>query len=89
MRECRRYIVHGRVQGVCYRMSTQQAAYQFGISGWVRNLTNGDVEAVACGNLDALERFERWLWNGPDLASVESVSVSTVDDEGVNDFSIR
>jgi len=68
-----RFVVSGRVQGVFYRASTQRTAQQMGLSGWVRNRRNGDVELVALGAPDALARLEDWLWRGPDLARVETV----------------
>ena len=89
MRECRRYLIQGRVQGVCYRMSAQQTGIQYGLTGWVRNLPNGDVEAIACGDADNLKRFERWLWQGPQMAEVKSVNVETVHEGPYNDFLIR
>lgn len=76
MKSCRRYVVTGRVQGVFYRQSTLEQAEQLGIKGWVRNLDNGDVECLACGDDSLLDRFELWLHEGPARAEVTNVKRS-------------
>jgi acylphosphatase len=73
---CRHFLVTGRVQGVFYRASTQQAAQRLGLSGWVRNLSDGRVELLACGSETALAELEKWLWQGPANARVERVDVA-------------
>ncbi len=73
MSRCIRCIVSGRVQGVWFRASTQQRAEQLGISGSARNLADGSVEVVACGEDEALERLRDWLSQGPELAQVTEV----------------
>ena len=75
---CKLFIVTGRVQGVWYRASTQQQALALGLTGYAKNLTNGDVEVMACGEPDALESLEQWLWQGPELAEVSAVSTDTI-----------
>lgn len=72
-----RYIVHGRVQGVFYRASTREQALRLGLKGWVRNLEDGCVEALACGPETQLEVFCDWLWQGPAQADVTDVVVSS------------
>lgn len=64
------------MQGVSYRASAQDAARSLGLVGWVRNLPNGDVEAVAEGQPQVVERFVGWCRQGPDEARVESVAVT-------------
>ena len=73
MRECRHFLVRGRVQGVFYRAATQERALQLGLTGWVRNVENGDVELVACGDPASLDLLEQWLWQGPPAARVSTV----------------
>lgn len=72
----RHYLVTGRVQGVGYRYFTRGAARQHGVTGWVRNLPNGDVELEAQGEVAALDRLERDLLDGPPLSLVRSVQPS-------------
>ncbi|HEY7883418.1 MAG TPA: acylphosphatase [Cellvibrionaceae bacterium] len=75
----RHYLISGKVQGVYYRLSAGVEARQLGLVGWVRNLTDGRVEALAVGEPVALEKFERWLWQGPVRARVDGVRTSNVD----------
>lgn len=71
----RRYLVSGRVQGVGYRYFTQRAAVELGLSGWVRNLGDGRVEAHAEGSVAALHEFEGRLRLGPRMAEVRGVEI--------------
>lgn len=73
MSECVRYRVSGRVQGVFYRASTRRKAVELGISGRVRNLPDGSVEVLACGDAAALDTLREWLQVGPEMARVDSV----------------
>ena len=70
---CRRYFVSGRVQGVFYRSSAQRQAKQLGLIGWVRNLSDGRVEMLACGSEEDLNTIEKWLEIGPDYAKVTNI----------------
>ncbi len=71
----RRYVISGRVQGVGYRFFTEASARREGLGGFVRNLEDGRVEALAEGEQTALDRFERALHQGPPGARVEHVVV--------------
>ncbi|MBS0373275.1 MAG: acylphosphatase [Proteobacteria bacterium] len=73
--DCKRCRVSGRVQGVYYRGSAQALARELGIVGHARNLADGSVEVLACGEATALSRFLDWLWVGPVSAVVASVEV--------------
>lgn len=75
MRVARRFLIGGRVQGVGFRYFTLAAADREGIHGWVRNLSDGRVEATAEGEADAVERFERAIRHGPPGARVDVVDV--------------
>jgi acylphosphatase len=77
----RRYFASGRVQGVGFRHHTRREALRIGLTGWVRNLPDGRVEAVAAGSADQLETFERFLRRGPPGASVTSLQALDVSDE--------
>lgn len=89
MSVCRRYLVSGRVQGVFYRASTQEQAHALRLTGWVRNLADGRVELVACGEEATLATLERWLWQGPAGAQVESVTVADAPAAGFHSFDVR
>lgn len=67
--------VAGTVQGVWYRASAEREAIARGLTGWVRNLPDGRVEAVAEGPREAVEHFIAWCRQGPPAARVEGVEV--------------
>ena len=89
--DLQRRIVHfqGRVQGVGFRYAACDEAERLGLTGWVRNLPNGDVEALACGDSEALQAFERWLWKGPRAARVRDVQASDAPAQRFASFEIR
>jgi acylphosphatase len=74
----RRFLVSGRVQGVGFRFFIQDRAQLEGVTGYVRNLEDGRVEAVIEGDAEGVERIERALWRGPAGARVESVVAEAV-----------
>jgi acylphosphatase len=83
-------VITGRVQGVWYRASAQEQAQTLGLSGWVRNQANGDVEVVAEGPRSALEALLEWCGNGPPMAHVGNVQVRWEEPlEETQDFHIR
>ena len=67
------FIVHGRVQGVCYRMCASDEASRLGLTGWARNQRDGSVEIVAEGDDKALNDFLAWCRHGPPHARVTEV----------------
>jgi len=71
--------IHGRVQGVFFRASTQEEASRLGLCGWVRNRGDGTVEVVAEGGIEAIRELEAWCQNGPPMASVSRID-STVEE---------
>ncbi|MDO3388101.1 acylphosphatase [Gilvimarinus sp. SDUM040013] len=71
----RHFFVQGRVQGVSYRVSTQRQAFNLGVTGWVRNLTDGRVEVLATATSEQIKQLEGWLWQGPEHAEVVTVEV--------------
>ena len=68
-------IVHGMVQGVFFRAGTIRRAELLGLTGCVRNLPDGTVEAIAEGPRPTLEQFVDWCRRGPEAARVERVDV--------------
>ena len=75
---CRRFRITGRVQGVFFRASTRDVAVQLSLTGYARNLADGTVEVLACGRVDAIDKFAAWLQKGPRLASVTGVDAEPV-----------
>jgi len=69
-------VVSGRVQGVNYRSNAQRKASQLCLVGWVRNLPDGGVEAVAEGPGEKVEEFLDWCKRGPILAYISDVEAS-------------
>jgi acylphosphatase len=76
---CRRSFVSGRVQGVFYRASCVRKAQSLGLTGFARNLSDGRVEVLACGEQHAVEQFIGWLWEGSPASKVSHVATSEVD----------
>jgi len=81
--------VTGRVQGVGYRFSTRDEANRLGINGWVRNLSDGRVEALFEGSKAAVEEMINWCRQGPRGAVVKDVAVEYEEPEGLQGFEIR
>ena len=88
MKACR-YIVRGRVQGVGFRYFVEDEAISIGVSGWVRNLRDGNVEVLAAGDEQQLERLEKKLWEGPALARVTHLDVEAAAPPESPGFHIR
>ena len=84
----RRVIVHGLVQGVYFRDTTQRLARQAGVAGWVRNRADGAVEAVFEGEPTPVERLVELCRRGPGRAEVESLEVTEEETEGLSGFRI-
>lgn len=84
-----RIIAKGKVQGVHYRASARKVAEGLGITGWVRNLPNGSVEAVATGTEDRLAKFIEWCRTGPSGASVSAVDTEPMPDAAFKEFAVR
>jgi len=87
-----RVLVSGRVQGVGFRAATRREATRLGLSGWVRNLPDGRVEAEFEGAASAVERAIAWCASGPPGAEVEACERSDAPPAGkaaVPGFAIR
>ena len=76
--------ISGKVQGVWFRASTKQQAEQIGITGWVRNTSDGKVEAVFQGTKDQIDEMIRWCHQGPTLSHVEHIEIT--DNENAKTF---
>jgi acylphosphatase len=85
----KRVVVHGSVQGVFFRDSTRRRAESRGVTGWVRNCSDGTVEALFEGDAEAVDALVRFAGEGPRGAQVERVEVSDAQPEGRGGFEIR
>jgi len=75
MTAAKRYLIHGRVQGVGYRWFAQKSASDLGLTGYAKNLDDGRVEVYAVGHVTKLEDLNGLLWKGPRLSDVRGVEV--------------
>ncbi len=70
-----RLVIHGRVQGVFFRDSMCREAQRLAVAGWVRNRSDGAVEAAVQGEPDDVDAIVRWAHRGPERAQVERVEI--------------
>jgi acylphosphatase len=77
------------VQGVFFRASASEKARSLNLTGWVRNLSDGRVETVACGDEQQLAMFECWLCQGPPTSKVDSIDITESAEIHANSFEIR
>ncbi|NQZ83137.1 MAG: acylphosphatase [Colwellia sp.] len=84
------YIAHisGKVQGVYFRASSQQIAIDCGLSGYARNLADGDVEVLISGEQDNVDKMLIWLKHGPPEAEVDNIEQKQVKWQQHSFFSI-
>ncbi len=83
-------IVSGKVQGVGFRMYTCSQARQLGVRGYVCNLSNGDVEIIAVGEVEAVNRLIEWAKSGSPSAVVKSLKLDLINNvEQFEGFEIR
>ena len=75
----RHLAITGRVQGVWYRESMREAAEALNVTGWVRNLSDGSVEAVIQGEARQVQALIDWCHRGPPLARVLAVAVEAAE----------
>jgi len=82
--------VHGRVQGVLFRASTRIEAQRLGLTGWVRNRSDGTVQARLQGDPGAVEAMVAWCRSGPPGAEVTRLDLEDAEADGtLSDFRIR
>lgn len=82
--------VEGHVQGVFFRHHTREEAMRLGVRGWVRNCSDGSVEALICGSETQLQAMVAWLKHGPPTAQVGALSTSEMNiDPAPASFEVR
>lgn len=84
-----RVVVRGRVQGVFFRSETRDRARSLGLAGWVRNNSDGTVEAVFEGDRERIESMVEWCRRGPAHASVENVDVAWEEPQNEAGFAVK
>jgi acylphosphatase len=86
---CMSCLVSGQVQGVAFRAAARRQALALGVTGWARNLPDGRVEVLACGEADQVEKLCGWLWRGPPLAHVTDVVCAPTEVSDISGFEIE
>ena len=82
-------LASGKVQGVFYRQSLKVEAHKLGVFGWVRNLPDGNVEALLEGEDDSVNKLIEWARRGPAGSRVDSVKISECKPSGAQTFEVR
>ena len=85
---CYQIKISGMVQGVFFRDSAKQEAKKLGLVGYAKNLADGSVEIVACGDEEKIKEFISWCRQGPDSAKVEKTEISETPFQNFKDFQI-
>ena len=85
----KRVRAEGRVQGVFFRDSVRQAADSAGVAGWAANRSDGSVEAVFEGSVEAVEGLVAFVRDGPGHSRVERIDVIDEEAEGLSGFRVR
>jgi acylphosphatase len=85
----RHLVIHGRVQGVSYRLWSREAAERLGLRGWVRNRRDGTVEMLIEGDPQAVERMIALCREGPPAARVDGIDAAESAEEAPAGFETR
>jgi len=88
MKKAYHLVITGKVQGVSYRFSAHKKALEYNVSGWVKNLENGEVEALIEGEQEDLEKLLNWCYEGPLFADVTQIQKTEASPEGFDKFRI-
>ncbi len=83
---CIHCFVSGKVQGVWFRATTKEQADRLGITGWARNLPDGRVEVMECGETENILELYEWLKHGPEFARVTGLTYEEVPWQALHGF---
>ncbi len=90
MKTHKHVLISGKVQGVFFRANTKQKAEQLGVTGWVKNTSDGKVEAIFEGDEEDVNEIITWCHQGPSLARVDDVDIKEKEVKNeYNDFKIK
>ena len=89
MRIHKKITITGKVQGVFFRATAKNVADTIGLSGWVKNMEDGNVCVVISGEKEQVDQFIVWCRKGPDMAEVENVLVEESEEINTGEFVIR
>jgi acylphosphatase len=81
-------IIEGKVQGVFFRATAKDIADEIGITGWVKNTEEGNVEIMASANDEQLQNFIAWCKVGPRRAIVTNIKVTNTEDGNFKSFEV-
>ena len=81
-------IIKGKVQGVYYRASARDVANELGVTGWIKNMPDGNVEALVSGNGERVMKFVEWCRKGPKNAEVIDVEINDSNERPSTGFRI-
>ena len=81
-----RLLIKGKVQGVFYRASAKEIACNIGITGWINNTTDGDVESLITGTETQIQEFISWCRRGPKRAMVTGITITEEASESFSEF---
>lgn len=88
MRHAYQILIAGKVQGVAFRYHMMKKAKEYNITGFVRNLSDGRVEAILNGADQDLQKLLNWCKVGPDLASVKQLDILKIEPTNYIEFCI-
>lgn len=80
--------ISGKVQGVFFRATAKKIADKNNLTGWVKNLSDGNVEAIVSGEQAAVEKFIEWCKHGPENAAVQDVHVNYIEEKIFKEFKV-
>jgi len=81
-------LIKGKVQGVFYRATAKEVGTAICIKGWIKNTSDGHVEACISGKAESIDAFIAWCWKGPKDAEVIAIEIQESDHQSFSRFEI-